>query len=134
MMVKENQGDRLKSDQFRLEHKVGRHQEELKKKKKKSQRDRLPDMLEKLRDFRFFTFIEVFGDELTVDTNTNRCKETQQLLMSGKTKPYIQFIHTHIYNLSMIIYKVLIITLNNYLTNYIGRIMVMVDMTLADNT
>lgn len=35
MMVKENQGDRLKSDQFRLEHKVGRHQEELKKKKKK---------------------------------------------------------------------------------------------------
>lgn len=133
MMVKENQGDRLKSDQFRLEHKVGRHQEELKK-KKKSQRDRLPDMLEKLRDFRFFTFIEVFGDELTVDTNTNRCKETQQLLMSGKTKPYIQFIHTHIYNLSMIIYKVLIITLNNYLTNYIGRIMVMVDMTLADNT
>ena len=91
-------------------------------------------MLEKLRDFRFFTFIEVFGDELTVDTNTNRCKETQQLLMSGKTKPYIQFIHTHIYNLSMIIYKVLRITLNNYLTNYIGRIMVMVDMTLADNT
>lgn len=30
--------------------------------------DRLPDMLGKLRDFRFFTFVEEFGDELIVDT------------------------------------------------------------------
>lgn len=31
--------------------------------------DRLLDMLEKLIFFRFFTFVEEFGDELTVDQN-----------------------------------------------------------------
>lgn len=34
----------------------------------KNQMDKLPDMLEILRDFRFFTLVEEFGDELTVDT------------------------------------------------------------------
>lgn len=30
--------------------------------------DRLPDMFEKLGDFRFFTFVEEIGDELIADT------------------------------------------------------------------
>lgn len=57
-----SQDDRLENNQFRLEHKDGMLQQEL----KKSQMDRLPDMLGKLRDFRFFT-LEEFGDELIVD-------------------------------------------------------------------
>ena len=61
--------DRLESSQFRLEHKDGKLQQELKKKNKKTQQtDRLLNILEKLRDFRFFTFIEEFGDELIIHT------------------------------------------------------------------
>lgn len=47
--------------------------------------DRLPDMFEKLGDFRFFTFVEEIGDELIADT-----KQEIQHAVHTKTNTMLQ--------------------------------------------